>query len=113
MNEILTRLEEVSARAVDCSESTVHDTVDIVQVCELIQERGSLLNQLQPILACDGSLTYPEWNRLVMIHRQGARLQENLIKARHKTALELGGNARGRVFLERVTGLIASFANQV
>jgi hypothetical protein len=113
IDDLLTRMEGVSARAIDSSDSTLHDTVNMVQVRELIRERGSLLNELAPVLASDESLTYSEWNRLVVIHHQGVRLQENLINARNKAAFELGGNARGRVFLERITSLIAPFPNQV
>jgi hypothetical protein len=108
IEEILTRLEEWSAQAVDISDPLLQDRVDTTQVCELIQRRGELIEQLQPVLAANAPVSYLEWNRIVVVHHQGSRIQENLGKVRIQLALELGANSNGRMFLERVTSLIAA-----
>lgn len=98
IEELLVRLEEVNAQAVDCS--------DPVQVLELVRKRGELIRQLKPVLAAAAPVSYTEWNRLVVIHHQGNRIFENLIQVRARVALEIGANASGRLFLERMTGLL-------
>lgn len=107
IEELLIRLEEVNSRAVDGSDLALHQAVDTVQVLELIRERGALLEQLKPVLASQAPVSYIEWNRLVIIHHQGSRILENLQQVRNRVALEIGANSSGRVFLQRVTSLLA------
>jgi hypothetical protein len=112
MEELLTRLEEVNSRAVDSSDPALHEVVNTVQVLELIRERGLLIEQLKPELAARAPVSYIEWNRLVIIHHQGARILENLKQVRSQVALELGANSSGRVFLQRVTSLLSPMPNR-
>lgn len=107
MEELLTRLEELNARAVESSDPVLHQAVDTVQVLELIKARGQLIAQLQPVLASHAPVSYVEWNRLVVIHHQGSRILENLMQVRTRVAVELGANSSGRVFLQRVTSMLA------
>jgi hypothetical protein len=107
IDELLTRLEQLNCQAMDGSDPALQQSVDAVQVLELIRERGKLIEQLKPALAAHSPVSYVEWNRLVVIHRAGARILENLMTVRSRVASEIGSNASGRVFLERVTGLLA------
>ena len=104
---LLTHLEEVSARAAESSHPLLNADMDTVQVLKLIQQRRKLIEQLQPLLAVHAPLSYIEWNRLMVIHHQGSRIQENLAITRNRLALELAGNAQGRMFLDRVKSMIA------
>lgn len=107
IEELLTRLEEVNSEAADRSDPALHQKVDTVQVLELVRERGKLLDQLKPVLAAHAPVSYMEWNRLVVIHHQGTRILENLHQVRMRVASELGANASGRVFLDRMNSLLA------
>ena len=86
--------------------------MNTVQVLELIQQRRKLIEQLQPLLIARSPVSYMEWNRLVVINHQGARIQENLSSTRNRVARELAGNASGRMFLDRVTSMIAPARNR-
>jgi hypothetical protein len=103
IEELLIRLEQVSTEAADSFNPLLSDA---------IEERRKLIEKLQPVLASHAPLSYSEWNRLVVIHHQGSRIQANLERIRSQMALELGGNARGRLFLERVTSLITPALDQ-
>jgi hypothetical protein len=107
IEELLTRLEEVNTRAVDSSDPALHQAVNTFQVLEIIEERGRLIEELQPVLAAHAPVSYVEWNRLVVVHHQGSLLLENLRQVRSRLALELGANNNSRLFLERVTGMLA------
>jgi hypothetical protein len=98
IEELLARLEEVSVELVDRS--------DPMQVIELVRKRGELIRQLKPVLAVSSPVSYAEWNRLVVIHHQGHRIFENLTQMRARIALEIGANASGRLFLDRMTGFL-------
>jgi hypothetical protein len=103
LEELFSRLEQVSTELAESSDPLLTDA---------IEERGELIEQLQRELVLQGPLSYSEWNRLVVIHHQGARIQENLLKIRNQVALELTGHSGGRMFLERVTSMIAPVLEQ-
>jgi hypothetical protein len=113
IEDLLTRLEELSAEAVDRSDPAQENGVDTLQVRALLQERGRLIEELQPVLAANAPVSYLEWNRIVIIHHQGSRIQENLVQTRNQVALDLRVNSSGRVFLDRVSSMIAPALNQV
>ena len=106
LNHLLTRLEELSSEIADRSDPSLHENVDILEVRELIRERGKLIEQLQPMLAANTALSYEEWNRLVVLHHQGARIHENIERSRNRLVIDLSVNCSGRVFLDRITGLL-------
>jgi hypothetical protein len=112
IDELLTRLEQLNCRAMDSSDPALEPNVDAAQLFELIRERGKLIEQLKPSLAAHAPVSYVEWNRLVVIHRAGARILDNLNVVRSRVASEIGANSSGRAFLERVTGLLAPFPEQ-
>jgi hypothetical protein len=103
LEDLLSRLEQVSAEAAESSNPLLAGA---------IEERGKLIEQIQPVLASHVPLSYSEWNRLVIVHHQGSRIQENLENIRNQVVLELGGNTRGRLFLERVTSMISPALDQ-
>ena len=106
LEQLLTRLEELSAQAVDCSDPSLHERVDTLQIQNLVRERGELIQQLPPVLAAQGPVSYVEWNRIVIIHHQGSRIHENIERARNRLVVELSVNCSGRVFLDRMTGML-------
>lgn len=112
IGNLLTLLEEVNSRAAENSDPSLNTAVDVVAVLELIKERGRLIEQLQPLLALHAPVSYVEWNRLVVIHHQGALISENLGRVRNQVALELGTSYGGRLFLERMTGMLGHPQNQ-
>jgi hypothetical protein len=103
LEELFSRLEHVSTELAESSDPLLTGA---------IEERGELIQQLQRVLALQDPLSYSEWNRLVVIHHQGSRIQENLEKIRNRVALQLTENTGGRVFLERVTSMIAPVLEQ-
>lgn len=111
LEDLLTHLEQQSAQLVYISDLSLQEKVDTIQVRELLQCRRELIALLQPALAANAPVSYVEWNRMVVIHHQGLRIQENLAKVRSQLAFELGANANGRMFLQRVTNMIASDVN--
>lgn len=112
LEDLLTRLEEVSARADEVCDPELVETANIDQVVELIKARGELIGQLQRLLASHSPVSFMEWNRLVVIHRQGTRLQENSQRVRSQVVRALAANSSGRVFLERVTGMLTPAPNR-
>lgn len=112
LEELLSRLEELSTQAVDSSDPALHPSVDTVGILEFIRERGSLIEQLRPVLAAHSPVSYVEWNRLIVIHHQGARILENVNHVRSRVAFELGSNASGRHFLERVNSMLPPASNE-
>lgn len=107
IDELLTRVEELTTLAMDSSDPVLQQSVDMVQVLQLIRERGKLLDQIKPMLRSHAPVSYVEWNRLVVIHRAGARILENLSQARSRVTSEIAANSSGRLFFARVTGLLA------
>lgn len=106
MQDLLNRLEDVSAQAVERSDPGLQDEDNAVPVRDLIQQREKLIGQLQPLLDANTPVSYQEWNRIVAIHHQGARIQNNLRQIRDRLALEMSASCTGHAFLERITGML-------
>ena len=104
IHELLGRLEDVSAEAVNITDLALNPVVDAVAALDKITERGELVQQLNTELAVAGPLSYADFNRLVIIHYQGSRADENLKMTRSQLAGELSANTRERAFLDCLTG---------
>lgn len=106
VEHLLTRLEEISAEAVRATDPAASDSETAGDGGKIIRERGLLIEQLnQALAAATDRLGYSEWNRLVVIHHQGTRVRHNLEARRNEIAMALNVSARGRAFLDCVTGL--------
>jgi len=103
--ELLTRLEDVSARAVEIT-GTNTEPFDCAAALPLIEERDALLTELNDVLQTSQTLSYIEWNRLVIIHFQGNRILENLLGFRSQAAVAWADNARAQAFIQRVSGTV-------
>jgi hypothetical protein len=104
IHELLSRLEDVSTEAVRITDPALNTTVDTVAALDKITERGQLVQQLNTELDAAGLLSYADFNRLVVIHYQGSRADENLKLTRSQLAGELSANTRERAFLDCLTG---------
>jgi hypothetical protein len=104
INDLLTRLESVSMEAMKMTDPTANEVVDTIASDNKIQERGILVDQLNAELAAAGPLSYTDFNRLIIIHYQGSRTEENVQLARNQLAGELSLNTRGRAFLDCIAG---------
>ena len=104
IHELLSRLEDVSAEAVNITDLALNPVVDTVTALNKIVERGELIQQLHTELAAAGPLSYTDFNRLVIIHYQGSRADENLKLTRSQLAGQLSSNTRERAFLDCLTG---------
>jgi hypothetical protein len=106
VDEMLTTLEEVSAKVVDATDITQRDTLDASLTIPLIEKRGALIAELNNVLRTSEPLSYSEWNRLVIVHYQGNRIQANLLGLRSQAVVALADNARAQAFIERLTGAV-------
>jgi hypothetical protein len=104
IDTLLSQLESVSAEAVSITDPAVNETPDSVAALEKISERGVLVQQLHTELAAAGPLSYADFNRLVVIHYQGSRVEENLKLTRNQLAGQLSSNTRERAYLDCITG---------
>jgi hypothetical protein len=104
LDDILSRLENVSTEAVRITDPALNETPDSVAAFEKISERGVLVQQLQAELGAAGPLSYPDFNRLVVIHHQGSRAEENLRLTRNQLAGRLSVHTRERAYLDCITG---------
>jgi hypothetical protein len=107
VHQLLTRLEEVSAKAVDATDIVPRDGLDTAVASSLIEERGALIAELNDVLRAAEPVSYIEWNRLVVVQYQGNRIQANLLRFRSQAVLALAGNARAQAFIERLSGAIS------
>ena len=104
LDDLLSRLENVSAEAVRITDPALNETAGSVAASDKISERGVLVQQLNGELATAGLLSYTDFNRLVVIHHQGCRAEENLRLTRNHLAGQLSSNTRERAYLDCVTG---------
>ncbi len=104
IDELLSQLENVSAEAVRITDPALNETSESVAAFEKISERGVLLQQLHTELAVAGPLSHTEFNRLVVIHHQGSRAEENLRLTRNQLAGRLSAHTRERAYLDCITG---------
>ena len=106
IEELLTRLETVSADAVTAADPTA-SAADAERVSGLIAQRGRLIEAFQAAVSANAApLSYTDWNRLVIVHHQGVRAFQNLQRKRSELASELAANSRERAFLECITGMV-------
>ncbi len=103
IDKLLSRLENVSTEAVRITDPVLDATPDSVVAFEKISERGVLLQQLCTELGAAGPLSYPDFNRLVVIHYQGSRAEENLRLMRNQLAGRLSSHTRERAYLDCIT----------
>jgi hypothetical protein len=101
VDQLLTQLEELSARAVDFAGEG-----NTVAAADVIAERGTAIERLKLAIASSEPLSYTDWNRLVVIHCQGNRIHANLQTAREQIASEVVECARENAFLECVGGVV-------
>lgn len=104
LDDLLGRLEEVSTEAAKITDPALSEAVDTIAALDKIKERGSLVQQLNTELKSAGPLSYTDFNRLVIIHYQGSRAEENLRLVRNQLAGQLSANTRERAYLDCVTG---------
>lgn len=104
LDDLLSRLEDVSAEAVRLTDPALNDVADSAAAFEKVNERGGLVQQLNAELAAAHPLSYTDFNRLVVIHYQGSRVQENLRLTRNQIAGQLSANNRERAYFDCVTG---------
>jgi hypothetical protein len=106
VDEVLTRLEEVSARAFQATGAASHEGLEPSVVIPLIEERGATIAELNNVLETVGPLSYSEWNRLAIVHFQGNRIQANLLSLRSQLVLAAADTARAQAFIERLAGAV-------
>ena len=104
IDELFSQLENVSAEAVRITDPALNEMAGSVAVFEKISERGVLLQQLHAELEAAGQLSYTGFNRLVVIHYQGSRAEENLRLMRNQLACRLSAHTRERAYLDCITG---------
>ena len=106
IDSLLPQLESVTARIFEMTEAALSAGDNIVQISDLVSERGLLVKQLDDLLAKNSPLSYSDWNRLVVIHNQGQRIEMNLQSTRGRIVNQIAMNARGQAFLNCVAGVV-------
>lgn len=98
---LLQELEDLSAEALEQVSAG-----QLKRAAESVRQRGVAVRHLQEALAAAGPVSYEEWNRLVVIHFQGNRVQEAFTQARAHLASELSAAGREQALLHCVYGTI-------
>ena len=104
IDELFSQLENVSAEAVRITDPALNEMAGSIAAFEKISERGVLLQQLHAEIETAGPLSYTDFNRLVVIHYQGSRAEENLRLTRNQLAGRLSAHTRERAYLDCITG---------
>jgi len=98
VDHLLTELEQLSARALELA-----DAGDTMEAATVVARRGEAVERLQKL---SEPLSYPDWNRLVVIHYQGNQLAASLTSARRRIAAEFLETAREDAFLGCIGGVV-------
>ena len=67
-----------------------------------LQQRTALIGQLSEALRSSPPLSYPEYNRLIIIQAQGQKIQASLEQMRGLIAAEMSGFGRDRMYADRL-----------
>ena len=109
LENLLTQLERISSEAVRATDPALADQEDDALSAELIRERGLLIGQLtEALTAATEPLGYVEGNRLIVIHRQGTQIEQNVAMRRNEITAQLARATSGRAFLECVSAIIGN-----
>jgi hypothetical protein len=106
IEDLLAQLETVSTELTEMTERSLAGADNLLEVLDLLSHRGSLVERVSSLLAQSAPVSYSEWNRLVIIHYQGQRIDTNLSTKRADILSQLTANAQGQTFLNRMTSLV-------
>lgn len=96
---LIEQLENISVQAIDAG------TQDPVRALGLIQRRGVLIRKLSQELPAAETVSYEEWNRLVIVHAQGNRLHAMLCSVREELARQASVYAREQALMDTLAGM--------
>lgn len=105
LGELLTSLEEVTAKALGLSEPALGLGADLPETLVLIRQRDALIRGLCEMLP-GRDLSYVEYNRTLILSYQGQRLQDQLSDVRTLLATSLAAAMHQRAYAERVSGTV-------
>jgi hypothetical protein len=103
---LLRRLEEVSADLVGALELPAE--ADLTTVAELMETRCCLIDDLKFETANAGPFSYTDFNRMVIIHVQGSRVETRLQAIRQELKAAQGMNAQARAYIHCVHGVLGN-----
>jgi hypothetical protein len=103
LDDLLNQLEQISAEAVKITDPSLNEAVNSIAALETIRQRGDLVQQLNTELTVAEPLSYTDFNRLVIIHYQGSRVEQNLQLTRQQLVSRLASGTRERAYLDCLT----------
>lgn len=104
LEELLLHLEQASSEILSNLNPSAQDCVQHEDVLERIKARGKLIEQLAHQIG-GVTVTYVEWNRMVVIHRQGMQIEASLRQSKQGLIAQTSTSGRNRAFLDCVSGV--------
>ena len=114
LEDLLSQLERITTEAVGAAAGA--EKSDFDRAVRLIVQRGELVRQLHDVIAASGPLSYMEFNRMVVVHHQGAQIEAGMKKTRETLQHARAEAERQRAYancLHRMVAPPVSAAHQI
>lgn len=109
MMDICEPIEELLRELEHCTEAALAEarSGNVLDASKTIEYRGDVVRRLTGILPAS-TLSYQDWNRLVIVHFQGNQLADAINQARMEAAARLVEMSRQQALLDCMAGVCPS-----
>jgi hypothetical protein len=102
---VLEEIEQVTAAIVD--QSSEVNACDMVSLNVALRRRSELMRNLAEALRAETPVGPDEYNRLIVLHVQGTKINSNLLRIRDLLTTKLHQRSRERRYAERLADQVA------